>query len=220
MEQQRTIFKENADEVSETFQNIHGIIRDTNQVVQQELEVFRTEYQNRLQEFLGNQNHELKEVVEQIRGVFQEDVARREQLIQQIEQSMDKIQQTVKVTSNLANAIGLSDSQRLSEQQAFFREIGHNAYQVTKQYDTMIDRFNEAHTISNERLSNYLKEANEIYTNSIKDADKAAAEVCMKLNATAHGLTSAAEFLVAATHEFKSSNGDNDLVVAGSSESK
>ena len=115
MEQQRTIFKENADAVSATFQNIHGIIRDTNQVVQQELEVFRKEYQERLQEFLGNQHHELQTIVEQIGRVFQEDVARRERLIEQIEQSMDKIQQTVKATSNLANAIGLSDSQRLAE---------------------------------------------------------------------------------------------------------
>ncbi len=83
MEQQRTIFKENADEVSATFQNIHGIIRDTNQVVQQELEVFRKEYQERLQEFLGNQHHELQTIVEQIGRVFQEDVARRERLIEQ-----------------------------------------------------------------------------------------------------------------------------------------
>ena len=209
MEQQRTIFKENADEVSATFQNIHGIIRDTNQVVQQELEVFRKEYQERLQEFLGNQHHELQTIVEQIGRVFQEDVARRERLIEQIEQSMDKIQQTVKATSNLANAIGLSDSQRLAEQQSFFREIGQSANQVTKQYRTMIDRFNEGMEISNEKLSDYLKQANETYTRSIQDADKAAAEVCTKLNETSHGLMSTAEFLVSAAKELKNSNGGN-----------
>ena len=209
MEQQRTIFKENADEVSATFQNIHGIIRDTNQVVQQELEVFRKEYQERLQEFLGNQHHELQTIVEQIGRVFQEDVARRERLIEQIEQSMDKIQQTVKATSNLANAIGLSDSQRLAEQQSFFREIGQSANQVTKQYRTMIDHFNEGMEISNEKLSDYLKQANETYTRSIQDADKAAAEVCTKLNETSHGLMSTAEFLVSAAKELKNSNGGN-----------
>ena len=187
MEQQRTIFKENADEVSATFQNIHGIIRDTNQVVQQELEVFRKEYQERLQEFLGNQHHELQTIVEQIGKVFQEDVARRERLIAQIEQSMDKIQQTVKATSNLANAIGLSDSQRLAEQQSFFREIGQNANQVTKQYSTMVNRLNEAMEISNEKLSDYLNKANE----------------------TSHGLMSVAEFLVSAANDLQNSSGGN-----------
>ena len=220
MEQQRTIFKENADEVSTTFQNIHGIIRDTNQVVQQELEVFRKEYQERLQEFLGNQHHELQTIVEQIGTVFREDVEKREKLIQQIEQSMDKIQQTVKVTSNLANAIGLSDSQRLAEQQAFFREIGQSANQVTKQYNTMIDRFNDALYIGNEQLNDYLKQANETYSKSIQDVDKAAADVCNKLNETSHGLMSAAELLVSATHEFKHSSNDNDLIFAGSQGSK
>lgn len=209
MEQQRTIFKENADEVSATFQNIHGIIRDTNQVVQQELEVFRKEYQERLQEFLGNQHHELQIIVEQIGRVFQEDVERRERLIEQIEQSMDKIQQTVKATSNLANAIGLSDSQRLAEQQSFFREIGQSANQVTKQYSTMIARFNEALNIGNERLSDYLKQANETYGRSIQDIDKAAAEVCIKLNESSHGLMSTAEFLVSAAKELKNGNGGN-----------
>ncbi|MGK7951748.1 MAG: hypothetical protein AB4368_23910 [Xenococcaceae cyanobacterium] len=42
----------------------------------------------------------------------------------------------------------------------------------------------------------------------------------MKLNATAHGLTSAAEFLVAATQELKHSNSDNNLVFAESSGGK
>ena len=206
MEQQRTIFKENADEVSATFENIHGIIRDTNQVVQQELEVFRKEYQERLQEFLGNQHHELQTIVEQIGKVFQEDVARRERLIEQIEQSMDKIQQTVKATSNLANAIGLSDSQRLAEQQSFFREIGHSANQVTKQYSTMVKRLDEALNLSNEKLNDYLSKANETYTRSIQDADKAAAKVCIELNETSHGLMNVANFLVTAANDLNNSN--------------
>ena len=206
MEQQRTIFKENADEVSATFQNIHGIINDTNQVVQQELEVFRQEYQERLQEFLGNQHHELQTIVEQIGKVFQEDVARRERLIEQIEQSMNKIQQTVKATSNLASAIGLSDSQRLAEQQSFFREIGHSANQVTKQYSTMINRLNEAMEISNEKLTDYLSQANEIYSESIQNVDKAAADVCLKLNETSHGFMDVANVLVSAAKEIQNSD--------------
>ena len=209
MEQQRSIFKENADEVSATFQNIHEIIRGTNQVVQQELEVFRKEYQERLQEFLVNQHHELQTIVEQIGKVFQEDVEKRERLIEQIEQSMNKIQQTVKATSNLANAIGLSDSQRLAEQQSFFREIGQSANQVTQQYSTMITRFNEALNIGNEQLNDYLKQANETYTRKIQDADKAAAEVCSKLNETSHGLMSVAGFLIVAAKDLKNSNGGN-----------
>ena len=114
--------------------------------------------------------------------------------------------QAVKATSNLANAIGLSDSQRLAEQQSFFREIGQSANQVTKQYSTMITRFNEALNIGNEQLNDYLKQANETYTRSIQDADKAAAEVCSKLNETSHGLMSVAEFLVAAANDLKNSN--------------
>lgn len=206
MEQQRNSFRENAAQVAETFQNIHSVISNTNQVVQQELETFRQEYQNRLKEFLQSQNHELQTVVEQIRGVFQEDVTRREELIKQIEQSMDKIQQTVRVTSNLANAIGLSDGQRLAQQQTFFREIGQSAYQVTKQYEKMVQQFDRSLSLGNEQLVKYLQQVQESYGKSFAEADRATAQVCDKLNQTSHGLMSVAEYLVAAANDFKSGN--------------
>ena len=209
MEQQRTIFKENADKVSATFQNIHGIIRDANKVVQGELRDFRREYQEQLKDFLGDQHHELQTIVEQIGKVFQEDVEKRKRLIAQIEQSMDKVQQTVKATSNLANAIGLSDSQRLAEQQEFFREIGRSANQVTKQYSEMVDRFDEALEIGYEQLSEYLKKAEEAYGKRLKDADNAAAEVCTRLKETSDGLKYVVECLVATDKDLKNSSEGN-----------
>lgn len=219
MEQQRVIFKENADTVASTFKDIHGIISDTNQVVQQELEVFREEYQNRLTEFLKDQHQELHVVVEQIRQVFQEDVEKREKLIEQIDTSMDKIQQTVKVTSNLANAIGLSDSQRLAEQQEFFRDVGKNAQQVTKHYkqmiqtlneqqDDVVKHLNEALKNNNEHLKNYLQQTNESYAQSLQDLDRSAADVYNQLDSYSNQLIEVANYLVAATQELQNESGN------------
>ena len=73
----------------------------------------------------------------------------------------------------------------------------------------MTEQFNTALNDGNEKLNDYLKQANETYTRSIQDADEAAAKVCTQLNETSHGLMSVAEFLVSAANDLQNSSGGN-----------
>lgn len=104
MIQQRRAFQDNADRVGTSFQNIYGIIEDTNQVVQQELERFREEYRDRLTEFLESQQQDLTIIIDRMGEVFREDLTRREELMKQIDRSLENIQKTVEVTSDLVIA--------------------------------------------------------------------------------------------------------------------
>ena len=195
-----------AAEVAEAFQNIPTIIRDTNKIVQEELAAFRQEYQNRLQEFLQKQQNELKTIMGEMGVVLQEDLEKREKLIKEIPESMEQIQQAVKVSSQLAHQVGLHDSQVLEDRRKFFESVGENALQITQQYETMVERFNQTLESGNQELTSYLQQANESYQKSIAEGGKGMVEACQQLNNTANNLKLLAEYLVAAAKELNQSN--------------
>jgi MotA/TolQ/ExbB proton channel family len=128
------------------LQNIDGIIQNTSQIVQQELEQFRLTYQASLQGFfaeqnnllegsLGQQREGLAEVVANLQGIFQEETERRRQL----SQSMDKIQETVRVVRDLASAVGLSDQEKLLSLKQHVRDISHEVREAQNQYKTILE---------------------------------------------------------------------------------
>jgi hypothetical protein len=132
------------------LQNIDGIIQNTSRVVQQELEQFRLTYQSSLQEFfteqnnllegsLGQQREGLAEVVANLQGVFQEETERRRQL----SQSMDKIQETVRVVRDLAVAVGLSDQDSLLKLKDHVRDISDQISRTQKEYNTILQSWSE-----------------------------------------------------------------------------
>lgn len=203
-----------------TLNNIDGMLQNTRLTVQQELEQFRLEYQAALQEFftkqndllndtLGKQREGLAGVVVNLQQTFSEEAIQRKEMTEQVDRSLDRIGETVKTVNTLASAIGMTSSERLGQLQELAGTIGKEAHRVERSYQSMTEQFNEALKEGNEQLNDYLKQANEAYTKNIQDTDKAAAEVCSKLNQTSHGLMSVAEFLVVAAKDIKNSNGGN-----------
>ncbi|NJK54486.1 MAG: hypothetical protein HC939_00230 [Pleurocapsa sp. SU_5_0] len=203
-----------------TLNSIDGMLQNTRLTVQQELEQFRLDYQAALQDFftqqnnllndtLGKQREGLAGVVVNLQQTFSEEATQRKEMTVQVDQSLDRIGETVKTVNTLASAMGMTSSERLGQLQELARTIGNEAHRVEHSYQNMTEQFNEALVTGNEQLNNYLKQANETYTKSIQDADKAAAEVCSKLNETSHGLMNTADFLVTAAKELKNSNGGN-----------
>jgi ABC-type transporter Mla subunit MlaD len=158
---------------------------------------------------LGEQREGLAGIVVNLQQTFNEEATQRKEMTAQVDQSLDRIGETVKTVNTLASAMGMTSSERLGQLQELARTIGNEAHRVEHSYQNMTEQFSEALNTGNKHLNEYLKQANETYTKSIQDADKAAAEVCTKLNETSHGLMSTAEFLVSAATELKNSNGGN-----------
>ena len=203
-----------------TLNNIDGMLQNTRLTVQQELEQFRLDYQAALQEFftqqnnllndtLGKQREGLAGVVVDLQQTFNEEATQRKEMSAQVDRSLDRIGETVKTVNTLASAMGMNSSERLGQLQELARTIGGEAHKVERSYQSMTEQFNTALNDGNEKLNDYLKQANETYTRSIQDADEAAAKVCIQLNETSHGLMSVAEFLVSAANDLQNSRGGN-----------
>ena len=200
-----------------TLGDIDEMLQKTSLTVQQELSQFRLDYQTALQDFFTRQNNLLNEtlgkqreglasVVVNLQQTFSEEATQRKELTARVDRSLDRISETLKAVNDLASAMGMTSSERLGQLQELARTIGSEAHRVEHSYQSMTEQFNEALNSGNEKLNDYLKQADEAYTRSIQDADRAAAEVCTRLNETSHGLMSVAEFLVAAATEIKNSN--------------
>lgn len=203
-----------------TLNNIDGMLQNTRLTVQQELEQFRLDYQAALQEFFTQQNNLLNDTLgkqrEGLAGVvvdsqqtFSEEATQRKEMTIQLDRSLDRVGETVKTVNTLASAMGMNSSERLGQLQELARTIGGEARKVERSYQSMTEQFNIALNDGNEKLNDYLKQANETYTKSIEDADEAAARVCTQLNETSHGLMSVAEFLVSAANDLQNSRGGN-----------
>ncbi|MBE9047155.1 hypothetical protein IQ255_22600 [Pleurocapsales cyanobacterium LEGE 10410] len=214
------LMNEAKDNLLGTLNNIDGMLQNTRLTVQQELEQFRLDYQAALREFftqqnnllndtLGKQREGLAGVVVDLQQTFNEEATQRKEMSAQVDCSLDRIGETVKTVNTLASAMGMNSSERLGQLQELARTIGGEARKVEHSYQSMTEQFNIALNDGNEKLNDYLKQANETYTRSIQDADEAAAKVCTQLNETSHGLMSVAEFLVSAANDLQNSRGGN-----------
>ena len=214
------LMNEAKDNLFGTLNNIDGMLQKTRLTVQQELEQFRLDYQAALQDFftqqndllndtLGKQREGLAGVVVDLQQTFSEEATQRKEMSAQVDRSLDRIGETVKTVNTLASAIGMNSSERLGQLQELARTIGGEAHKVERSYQSMTEQFDTALNDGNEKLNDYLKQANETYTRSIQDADEAAAKVCTQLNETSHGLMSVAEFLVSAANDLQNSRGGN-----------
>jgi hypothetical protein len=196
--------------LSNTLSSIDVILKDTSQTVQSELENFRVEYQSSLNTFfdqqnnllndtLGKQREGLSEVVSSLQKTFNDEAEKRQQMSQQVDQSMENILNTTQKVSNLASALGLSSSERLGELQELSRTIGGEAHRVEKAYQSMTDQFEKALIQGNKELASYLDKANESYVGYFTAFDSATTKVYKELNNTSGELAKAAQYLVVAS---------------------
>ncbi len=118
-----------------TLGNIDGMLQDTSQTVQDELNNFRETYQESLDKFfkeqnnllestLGTQRQGLSDVVIELQIAFQEEADRRKQLSQQLDDNLEKIQRTAGVVSKLVNTVGLHDGARIAQMQELSQDMG------------------------------------------------------------------------------------------------
>jgi MotA/TolQ/ExbB proton channel family len=199
-----------------TLTNIDSMLQNTRETVQEELEKFRLDYQksltqffeeqnNLLNETLGKQREGLAQVVKDLDTTFKEELTIRKQMTEEVNQSLENIQKTVKVVNNLTTAVGMNSSERIAQLQELASTIGNEAAKVEKAYSQMTKQFNYVLQATNEKINEYLTEANKSYINSFENADQAIAKLCNNINQSSHGLMNVAEYLVAAANDLKSS---------------
>jgi hypothetical protein len=205
--------------LSSTLENIDNTLQKTSQTVQEELENFREQYQaslniffqeqnNLLNETLGKQRDGLAQVVASLQQTFHEEAEKRQQMSQQVDISMNKINNTAETVYRLANTLGLTSSERLGQLQELSRTIGGEAHRVENAYQNMTIQFKQSLEEGNRELSNYLKNANESYSNYFKKFDKATGEAYKEINNTYGELLKAAQYLVAAADISDSQRGN------------
>ena len=183
---------ENAQQnLNKSLLNIDEMLRKTSDMVQEELQQFRLNYQESLEQFfqqqnnllegtLGQQREGLAEVVANLEQVFNAEAERRNLM----NQSMDKIQETVEVINRLASAVGLTSQQQKLEMKEFIRDLAQEIQQVQQRYNDHTNKIDES-------LNNWSNNLITTQTKFFDDADFAMAKI-------SGGLLEAANILVAA----------------------
>lgn len=238
-EEASTLMNQAKDNLLGTLNNIDEMLQKTRETVEIELERFRLEYQNALTEFferqnnllnetLGKQRDGLAEVVKDLQDSFREEIIVRKQINEEVNSSLNHIQETVRIVSNLVNATGMNSSERFAQLEELARTIGYEATKVESAYQQMENQFNHSLQKSNQQLeeilyqivaefqqlssqtnkqiNDYLTLAGDSYGKSFQQADSAMANVCSKLNETSVGLVEVSKYLVASANELKNKN--------------
>ncbi|MGC9524487.1 MAG: hypothetical protein ACP5D7_02995 [Limnospira sp.] len=209
LDKQRQVFKDNADEVANKFQSIHRIIEDTKELTQEELRIFRNEYQTQLEDFLTAQKGELEGIIQKMGGVLVEAGESWRQIFNEITNkigsSMSQINGTVSATSNLVSAVGIGDTERMAQYKELMRDIGQNASQVSRSYQKAANQFEQALG----QFAGYLQQANESYCNNITKFDDSSTRIFNSMNQTSVELFNVSQYLVAAAKDVKTGNGRN-----------
>jgi hypothetical protein len=213
------------DNLLETLSNIDVMLQNTRKTVQDGLQQFRIEYQQSLTDFfeeqnnllndtLGQQRDGLAAVVLDLKNTFQEEASKRKELSQEVNSSLQKMQETVAIVTNLTNAIGLNSNERLAQLEELARTIGDEARMVessykkmSNQYEQILEQitneFNQILAQTNQQINDYLKNASETYSSNFQDADKAMAKICGELNQTSLGLHQVSQYLVASVNDLQ-----------------
>ncbi|MBE9203609.1 hypothetical protein IQ218_09315 [Synechocystis salina LEGE 06099] len=214
------------DNLLETLSNIDVMLQNTRVTVQDGLQQFRIEYQQALTDFfkeqnnllndtLGQQRDGLAAVVLDLKNTFQEEAIQRKELSQDVNSSLQNIQETVAIVTNLTNAIGLNSNERLAQLEELARTIGDEARMVessykkmSNQYEQILEQitneFNQILAQTNQQINDYLKNASETYSSNFQDADKAMSQICGQLNETSLGLYQVSQYLVASVNDLQS----------------
>jgi len=223
MKAQRTAFEDSAERASQvmdtardnlhsTLSNIDEMLRNTRLTVQEELEKFRDGYQGSLTTFFDQQNEQLSDllnqqrqgltdVVEDLRRVFQNDA---QVMSQHIHDSMENVRSTAKTVGDLVNTLGLQDGHQMAQLREISKGMGDEVQRLEKSYRNMSQQLENALTIGNERLSEYLKEASEVYVKNLHGFDENSAKVCRSLEEMAVQCVAVADYLNESTQKLVS----------------
>jgi hypothetical protein len=234
MKAQRAAFEESAVRASQvmdtarenlhsTLSNIDDMLRNTRLTVQEELEKFRDGYQGSLTTFLDQQNEQLSElldqqrqgltdVVDDLRQVFQND---SQVMSQYIHDSMENVRSTAKTVGDLVNTLGLQDGHQMAQIRELAKEMGDEVQRIEtanktmmmrtqSSYQNMSEQLEHALKIGNDRLSEYLEKASEVYVRNLNGFDENSAKVCRSLENTSIQFMAVADYLNESTQKLVS----------------
>lgn len=188
MQQVSTEFKEIRENLKSELQQALKNVREDYQA---ELKEFFVEQNNLLESTLGEQRQGLLQVVQELQNVFNVEYSRRQQLTEELEQNLTKIQETTQVVSRLANTIGLSSGERLKQLQELTGSLGGEAQRVEQVYENMVAQLNQALESSNQHLVTYLERSRESQMQFFTEADRATSKIANQLLMAANHLVAA-----------------------------
>lgn len=190
------------DSLKVTLGNIEESLLNTKKVVEEELQLFRTNYQASLTEFfneqnnlleqtLGSQRDGLAKVVEECNTVFVEEYQRRKELSTELGRNLSEINQAVDLVSNLVQSVRMLDAayvntieqaaSSINRQIAGFEKQQQNTQQVLTQFMQQVPQ----------ALNSYFDKANESHVKFFTGMDEAATKIHQRLLQSAEYLVSA-----------------------------
>lgn len=190
------------DSLQLTLGNIEQSLLKTKQVVEEELQLFRTNYQasltdffneqnNLLEQTLGSQRDGLAKVVADCNTVFVEEYQRRKELSTELGTNLSEMQQAIDLVSNLVQSVRMLDAayvntieqaaSAINRQIAGFEKQQQNTQQVLMQFMQQVP----------EALNSYFNKANDSHVKFFSGMDEAATRIHQRLLQSAEYLVSA-----------------------------
>jgi len=168
--------------------------------VQHELDQFRVTYQDKLGSFLDQQNKLLEDslgrqrdglddVIEKFRTTFESEYQTRNTLLQELTAQHQQLLKSAATIENLAKAVGLGETAKMSELQDTAMTIGSQVGHLKKEYAQASKQFAEVTESMPKAMSDYITRANSSFEQFFNDFDTSASAIHNKL-------AQAADFLI------------------------
>lgn len=172
------------------------------EVVQSELERFRTEYQSNLVKFFDTQSELLDDVlskqkdgltqtVEMFRDVFHEEHQLREKQLNSVAEQYNEMVNGVRLIENLVEAVGMTESAIFSQLEDASDSVSKQVGILRKEYESASKMFKALTERMPEAMNEYFDSANESHENFFSSFDEAAAKVHGRLAEAANMLVTA-----------------------------
>jgi hypothetical protein len=185
--------------------DIDNKVINMSKTVQCELERFRVDYQANLSSFFEEQNNSLElalgqqqngliEVVDKFKGVFEEEYQNRFDLIKDLTTQHENLLTSVEVIENLAKAVGLHETARMSEIEDTADAIGRQVGYLKKEFSNAAKEFNSVASQLKPQMDSYFSRANDSVEQYFSSFDKVSAKIYGRLDR-------AAELLIIAKNE-------------------
>lgn len=188
--------------LKQTLGNIEDSLLQTKHVVEQELQLFRTNYQasltdfflqqnNLLEQTLGSQRDGLAKVVTDCNNVFVEEYQRRKELSTELGVSLNEMQQAVDLVSNLVQSVRMLDAAYVNTIEQAASSIGRQIAGFERQHQSTQQVLNQFMKEVPESLNSYFAKANDSHIKFFTGMDEAATRIHQRLLQSAEYLVSA-----------------------------
>ncbi|MGF1736509.1 chemotaxis protein [Photobacterium satsumensis] len=182
--------------------DIDSKVQSMSQTVQQELDVFRKQYQenltsyfeqqnNLLETSLGKQRDGLNGVVENFKNVFESEYKTRHGLLEELTVQHQHLQKSAQTIEKVAKAIGLNEASKMAELQDAAQTMSKEIAHLKREYSKAASTFNDVTEGLPKAMDDYFTRANNSFEVFFKDFDDSASKIHNKLSQAAGYLINA-----------------------------